>query len=61
MLPKFKYFPDPLREESFKQGELCKCQCCGKDTDIWCDFPLDYDNGINCICPECIASGAAAE
>ncbi len=60
MLPKFRYFEDPLKENSFRQGEPHKCQCCEKDTDIWCDYPLDLDNDINCICPECIASGAAA-
>ena len=62
MLPEFRYYPDPLGTEAFEQGAPHVCQCCGRETEIWYEFPFyTTEDGIDCICPDCIASGAAAE
>ena len=61
MLPNFRYFPDPLGTKTFRQGEQHKCDCCGKETEIWYQKPFYSAEKVNCLCPECIASGEAAE
>lgn len=62
-LPKFKYHPnlyDPEKAPGalvFKEGV---CQCCGKKTDVY--IPTMYcAEDVNCICPDCVATGRAAE
>ena len=76
MLPKFKYHPDPLGTEMFRQDEPKTCCCCGKQTDIWYDGPFDGDwlnpafernadeheyEKMDYVCPDCIADGSAAK
>ena len=61
MIPQFKYHPDPLGTGAFQQGEASKCDCCGKQTEIWYEQPFHSSSDVECLCPECIASGAAAK
>ncbi len=74
MIPKFKYHPDPLGTEMFRQGEIKTCCCCGRQTDIWYDGPFYGDCDVRVpdddewpyermdfVCPDCIADGSAAE
>lgn len=61
MIPTFKYHPDPIATGAFIQGEPCKCESCGKETDIWYKSPFYSIEDVTCICPECIADGSAAE
>lgn len=61
MLPSFKYHPDPLKTGAFLQGEPHTCDCCGKQTDTWYESPFYSVADVSALCPECIASGAAAE
>jgi len=56
----FKYFRDP-DNFSFKIGEIAKCDVCEKEG-LW--FSADGfsgENEINCICDDCLASGALEE
>ena len=61
MIPTFKYHPDPLKTGAFSQGEAHTCGCCGRQTDIWYEQPFHSAQDVECLCPECIASGKAAE
>ena len=61
MIPTFKYHPDPLKTGAFSQGEVHTCGCCGKQTDVWYEQPFHSSQDVECLCPECIASGKAAE
>ena len=61
MIPTFKYHPDPLKTGAFSQGEAHTCGCCGKQTDVWYEQPFHSAQNVECLCPECIASGKAAE
>ena len=58
---KFKYHPDPLSTGMFKNDKTVKCECCGKETDVYYDGPFYIRGSEKIFCPECIASGAAAE
>ena len=75
MLPNFKYHPDPLGTEMFRQDGPKTCCCCGRQTDIWYDGPYYGDRNLNddtgdddempyekmdFLCPDCIADGSAA-
>ena len=58
-LPKFKYHPNIYESDcvNFEQGV---CECCGKTVEVY--VPIMYSKeDVNCICMECVASGAAAE
>ena len=57
----FKYHPDPLATGAFLKGEPRKCECCGRDTEIWYESPFYSVDDVECLCPECIANGSAAE
>ncbi|MBR6100926.1 MAG: CbrC family protein [Ruminococcus sp.] len=62
MIPTFKYHPDPIGTGAFIQGEPQECSCCGKATGIWYENPFyTAEDSVDCICPECIAGGRAAE
>ena len=61
MLPKFKYHPDPIKTGAFLQGAPHICDCCGNQTEIWYESPFYSAENVECLCPECIATGAAAE
>ena len=60
-MPFFKYHPDPVKTGAFKTGETRVCGCCGRETDVWYDEPFYAEEDVECICPDCIADGSAAE
>lgn len=57
----FKYHPDPLKTGAFQNNETVVCDCCGKQTDVYYNNPFYSADDVEYLCPECIASGAAAE
>lgn len=60
-IPEFKYHPDPIKTGAFSQGEYRKCDCCNESTNIWYSDPFyTAKDGIECLCPNCIANGMAA-
>ncbi len=59
----FKYHPNVWNMDIFSQnadGQLSICQCCRKSTKYFLESMYCKEN-INCICPECVKSGKAAE
>lgn len=61
-LPFFKYHPNPLATRAFTQAQYAVvCDCCGCSTHIYYDGPFYSIEVINYLCPNCIASGAAAK
>lgn len=60
MLPTFRYHPDPFASEVFYRGEPHRCDCCGKETDVWYESPFYSAEDVECLCPWCIADGSAA-
>ena len=61
-LPQFKYCPDPLASGIFRtQEKAVSCDCCGRDTQVFYTHPFYSCGDIDALCPECIASGRAAE
>lgn len=61
-LPFFKYHPNPLATQAFTQAQYAVvCDCCGCSTHIYYDGPFYAIDDINYLCPNCIASGAAAK
>ena len=62
MLPYFRYHPDPLATKVFRELESpVPCPCCGKGTSVIYEGPFYAIDEVENICPDCIASGAAAE
>ena len=62
MLPHFRYHPNPLATEAFQElGEPVRCPCCGEETSVVYRGPFYTIDEVNGLCPDCIASGAAAE
>jgi len=62
MLPKFKYHPN-CYENTFSKAENGKfptCQCCDKETEYFYDAMYSREE-IECLCPNCIATGIAAK
>ncbi|MDR1320253.1 MAG: CbrC family protein [Gracilibacteraceae bacterium] len=64
-LPAFKYHPNCAELEIFtntkaEPGRPAVCQCCGRETEYYYNTMYSVET-VNCLCPECIASGAAAE
>lgn len=57
----FKYHPEPLETEAFKTDRSVVCACCGKETAVYYDGPFYATEDVEFLCPECIASGKAAE
>lgn len=57
----FKYHPDPLKTRAFRNDKKMTCGCCGKETGIYYTGPFYSIENVDCLCPDCIASGAAAE
>lgn len=57
----FKYHPDPLKTRAFRNDKKMTCGCCGKETWIYYTGPFYSIENVDCLCPDCIASGAAAE
>lgn len=61
-LPYFQYHPNPLETGAFEQSEEpVICDCCGKPTNIFYESPFYSIEDVECLCPQCIANGAAAE
>lgn len=61
-LPFFKYHPNPLATGAFTQAQYAVvCDCCGCSTHIYYDGPFYSIEDIKYLCPNCIASGAAAK
>lgn len=58
---KFKYHPYPLKTGAFMNDKTVICECCGKQTDVYYTNPFYSIDEVNSLCPECIASGAAAK
>lgn len=57
----FKYHPDPFKTGIFKNDESIVCECCKKQSDVYYAGPFYSVEDVECLCPECISSGAAAE
>lgn len=61
-LPHFKYHPNPLATGAFWESEEpVICSCCQKPTHIAYETPFYSIENIDELCPDCIASGAAAK
>jgi hypothetical protein len=61
-LPDFRYHPDPLATGAFLRADPPRtCQCCGKPVSIYYAGPFYAKPDISCLCPDCIASGKAAQ
>lgn len=60
-IPFFKYHPNPIETGAFKTDETVVCDCCKKETDCYYDGPFYAVNEVEYLCPDCIASGNAAQ
>jgi hypothetical protein len=60
MIPTFRYHPDPFGSKVFYKGEPHRCDCCGKETEVWYESPFYSLQDVECLCPQCIADGSAA-
>ena len=61
-LPSFRYHPNPLETGAFTQTDSpVICNCCGRHVYLYYDGPFYAIEEVDCLCPECIASGKAAE
>lgn len=59
--PKFKYHPDPVSTGSIKKSDQV-CLCCGEARGFIYTGPVISEEELDeCICPWCIAGGAAHE
>jgi uncharacterized protein CbrC (UPF0167 family) len=64
VLPKFRYFPDPLGQGVFakaEEGEEITCPCCRRGTEYYYSASPYCIADVTNLCPRCIASGAAAK
>jgi uncharacterized protein CbrC (UPF0167 family) len=62
--PRFKYHPRCAELGTFtksKPGHPAVCQCCGKETKYYYGVRMYCVENVDCLCPDCIASGAASE
>lgn len=61
-IPAFRYHPNPFATEVFTELRQAQtCECCGKQTLIKYSGPFYSVEEIDCLCPECIADGSAAD
>lgn len=60
-IPIFKYHINPIETGAFQTDKNVICDCCGKETSIYYDGPFYSVADVEYLCPECIASGRAAE
>ena len=58
-LPKFKYHPN-VYETDYVTFDDGVCECCGKETSAYVS-DIYAEEDVECICMDCVASGAAAE
>ena len=60
-LPTFRYHPNTLETGAFEESvDGVTCDCCGQTTHVFYTAPFFAVENIECLCPECIASGEAA-
>lgn len=59
-LPKFIYYPDPIKNGSIAASDEI-CECCSQSRGYISDLGMYCRENVEKICPWCIASGAAAE
>ena len=62
-LPIFKYHPNCYDSNVFEKVKTetnTTCQCCGEPTDIFYNTMYCRET-VNCLCPMCVSSGAAAK
>lgn len=57
----FKYHPDPIKTGMFKTDKTVTCSCCENETNVYYQGPFYSEDDVDSLCPECIASGKAAE
>ena len=60
-IPKFKYHPNPFETGVFHDDKSVVCDCCGETVDIYYPGKIYCIADVEYLCPECIASGKAAE
>lgn len=61
-LPVFRYHPNPIETGAFRKVEdEVVCGCCGKKTNMVYHGPFYSVETVHDLCPECVASGAAAK
>ena len=58
--PIFKYQPNYYRINE-PADEKRACECCGKEVDLYQDIIYSATSDADCICLDCVASGAAAK
>ena len=60
-IPEFRYHPDPVLSGAIELSEEpVTCQCCGKQTKVSYSGPFYSVEDVDCLCPQCIADGSAA-
>lgn len=60
---KFKYHPNVWKQNVFshkKDNKRSICQCCENETEYFIENMYSIED-VNCICPDCVANGKAAE
>lgn len=60
-IPKFKYCPDTINTNIVTVGGSEVCDCCGETVDVYYEGSFYSFKDVDCLCPECIANGAAAK
>ena len=60
-IPKFKYCPDTINTNILTVGGSEVCDCCGETVDVYYEGSFYSFKDVDCLCPECIANGAAAK
>lgn len=58
-LPQFAYIPDPLKSGAVIPSDE-PCACCGETRGYLCKIPPNTEEGIENLCPWCVADGTAA-
>ena len=59
-LPKFTYFPDPIKVGSIEASEK-SCECCGEKRGYIYKGTMYCRDNVEALCPWCIHNGSAAE
>ena len=59
-LPHFRYHPNPFKTGVFKDDASVVCECCEQATDVYYCGSIYSTSDVSYLCPNCIASGAAA-
>jgi uncharacterized protein CbrC (UPF0167 family) len=62
-LPVFKYHPNCAKLGIFEKAARHpeECQCCGRETKYYYSAMMYCEEDVDCLCPDCIANGTAAE